>query len=243
MQWKAKTLAEDEVADFRKGVSKFKLEKMMIHGSYLLNMASNDEELRAKVRAAIKEELRRADFLGIDYLVIHPGSGGQEGTNGAIERISEMVNDTIEESKATILLETGAGQGYTVGHTFEQLAQMIDGVNDKSRVAVCFDTCHVFVAGYDIKTAEGYMETMDNFNSVVGLEKLKAFHLNDTKKERGSRLDRHEQIGKGKLGSDGIANFLNDMRFREIPFVMETPKGEEGYMEDIEEMKKVFIPE
>lgn len=241
MQWKAKPISEEEVQNFSSEVSRVKLRKMMIHGSYLLNMASSDEVLRAKVRDGIKEEIRRADLLGIDYLVIHPGSGGDDNTERALQNVGNMINDCFESpGKAIILLETGAGQGHTVGHTFEQLASMIDITEQKDRVAVCFDTCHVFAAGYDIKSPEGYNETMDQYSNILGLESLKGFHLNDSKKEKGSRLDRHEQLGEGKLGIDGIANFINDRRFRDTPFVMETPKGEEGYADDIRALARVF---
>ncbi len=241
MQWKAKLIGEEEAQLFRDEVKRTGLRKMMIHGSYLLNMASSDDKLRAKVKDAIREEIRRADLLGIDYLVIHPGSGGDDNSGKAISNVGRMINECFEEpGKAKILLETGAGQGHTVGHTFEQLASMIDAVDKKNRVAVCMDTCHVFAAGYDVKSPDGYEETMDKYSSVLGLDSLRAFHLNDSKKDIGSRLDRHEQLGKGLLGIEGIANFINDKRFRDTPFVMETPKGEEGYDEDIAAMNTVF---
>lgn len=242
MQWKAKPISEDEVSTFKTEVKRTGLKKMMIHGSYLLNMASSDNELREKVKSAILEEIRRADLLGIDYLVIHPGSGGKESSeNGALKNVGTMVNECLEsQGNASILLETGAGQGYTVGHKFEQLAAMMDYVDDRKRVAVCFDTCHVFAAGYDIKSPDGYRETMDQFSSIIGIERLKGFHLNDSKKDIGSRVDRHEQIGKGMLGITGISNFINDGRFRQTPFILETPKGEEGYGEDIASMIEVF---
>lgn len=244
MQWKVKPLPADEVKMFRSEVKRVGLGGMMIHGSYLLNMASSDDELRMKVRDGIREELRRADLLGIDYLVIHPGSGKNDDSEKALENVGNMINQCIDESTgAMILLETGAGQGYTVGHTFEQLAGMFDHVEAKERVGICFDTCHVFAAGYDIRSPEGYKETMDKFDSALGFGRLRAFHLNDSKKERGSRLDRHEQIGSGKLGVEGIANFINDKRLKTIPFVLETPKGEDGYGQDIAAMEEVFRQE
>jgi len=241
MQWKARPLDENEVSGFKKYVSEFNLVRIMVHASYLLNTASTDMSLRSKVEAALREELSRADILGIDYLVLHPGSPGDMGEKKGIEMVAESINRTLgADHHVKVLLETGAGQGNTVGHKFEHLASMIDMIEIKEKVGICFDTCHVFAAGYDIKTPEGYHEAMDSFNSIIGLDKLLGFHLNDSKKGLGSHLDRHEQIGSGMLGLEGISNFINDPRLREKPFVLETPKGEAGYGEDIANLQKCF---
>lgn len=244
MQWKARPLDDGEVAEFRRSVSQLKLEKMMVHASYLLNTASTDPSLRSKVEDALREELSRADILGIDYLVLHPGSPGDRGENKGIEMVAQSINGVLTKGhRVKILLETGAGQGNTVGHRFEHLASMMDMIQLKEKIGVCFDTCHVFAAGYDIKTPDGYGETMDSFNSIIGIDRLLGFHLNDSKKGQGSHLDRHEQIGFGMLGLDGISNFINDRRMRDKPFVLETPKGEAGYQDDVNNLQNVFVGE
>lgn len=241
MQWKAKPLPDSEVTGFVSEVERVKLRKMMVHASYLLNMGSSDPEMIKKVGDGLQLEVERANLLKIDYLVIHPGSKGTNSEEIAIKNIAEHINKSIEKSSFTkVLLETAAGQGTNLGHTFEQLASMLDIIERKKYVGICFDTCHVFAAGYDIKTAEGYAETMDKFDSQIGISRLLGFHLNDSKKGMGSRLDRHEQIGDGLLGSDGISNFVNDKRFRDVPMVFETPKGEEGYAQDIAVLETVM---
>ncbi len=244
MQWKSKPLTENESSKFKEEVRANSMRRTMVHASYLLNLGTPDESLRAKANEGMKIELGRVEQLKIDYLTFHPGSSKNTTLEKALSNIAENLNSVIlEGQKSTILLETSAGQGSTVGHTFEQLAEIIDQVDEKSKVGVCFDTCHVWAAGYDIQSPEGYMETMDSFKSVLGLEKLMGFHLNDSKKERGSNLDRHEQIGQGTLGKEGISNFVNDRRFRNVPMILETPKGEEGYAEDIKAIEAVFSVE
>ena len=241
MQWSATPLTAEDANKFREEVTARNMSGIMIHASYLLNMATPNPELKAKVLDAFAEELGRADHLGIDYLNFHPGSANGTTENEALRNIAENLNELIvKDQKCTILLETSAGQGKTVGHTFEQLAEIIDQVSIKDKVGICFDTCHVFAAGYDIKTRSGYGETMDQFNSVLGFDKLKGFHLNDTKKGINSRVDRHEQIGNGQLGLDGISNFINDRRLRGKSIILETPLGEEGYGRDLANMLKVY---
>lgn len=241
MQWKAKPLPEDEVRKFREEVAARDMKGLMIHGSYLLNMATPNPDLKSKVLEGFGEELRRAEILGIDYLTFHPGSANGTTEHEALKNIAGNLNELIDgKQKCTILLETSAGQGKTVGHTFEQLAEIMDQVNYREKVGICFDTCHVFAAGYDIKSRNGYSETMDDFISVIGLEKLLGFHLNDSKKGINSRLDRHEQIGDGMLGLDGISNFINDKRLRGKTMILETPLGEEGYERDLSNMAKIF---
>ncbi len=235
MQWNAKPILEKDREDFKLKVKERKMEKIMIHASYLLNLGASKELQRKKTLNGFSEEIRRADLLDADYLVIHPGSAGDGTENHAMSNITEAINESFrDDQRVTVLLETAAGQGSNVGYTFEQLAQMIDGVQKKDRVGVCFDTCHVFASGYDIRSKEGYAESMDRLSSTVGLAMLKGMHLNDSKGEKGSRLDRHEQIGKGKLGLEGISNFVTDKRLSKIPMCLETPLGEDGYDRDIE---------
>ncbi len=241
MQWKAKPLEDADVEKFKEEISNRKMSGLMIHASYLLNMGTTKEDLKAKVMDGFREEVRRADLLEIEYLTFHPGSANGTTEKIALANIAENLNEIIEkEQKCTILLETSAGQGSTVGHTFEQLAEIIDQVSRKDKVGICFDTCHVFAAGYDIKTQSGYGETMDHFKSSLGLDRLKGFHLNDSKKGINSRVDRHEQIGDGMLGLDGIANFVNDKKLRGKSMILETPLGEGGYDRDLANLEKVY---
>ena len=241
MQWNAKPLPDQEIAMFKSEYAKVGLRKTMSHASYLLNLGSPDKEMKVKVKDAMQLELSRANALGIDYVILHPGSQKDTTEKAAITQMSEILDSVLPDSEFTkVLIENAAGQGSAIGYQFRQLSEIIDGVSKKNMIGVCIDTCHVFAAGYDVKTPEGYAETMDRFNSEVGLKFLMGFHLNDSKKEQGSRLDRHEQIGKGLLGLDGIKNFVNDERFRDIPMVLETPKGEEGYADDIKAIESVM---
>ena len=244
MQWKAKPLIEEDVSKFKEEVSRRNMEGLMIHASYLLNMGTPKDELRAKVLDEFREEVRRANALDIDFLTFHPGSSSGTTEKKALSNIAGNLNEIIEkEQKCTILLENAAGQGKTVGFKFEQLAEIIDQVEMKEKVGVCFDTCHAFAAGYDIKSSNGYGETMDQFDSVIGLDRLLGFHLNDSKKGINSRVDRHEMIGDGLLGLDGISNFVNDRRFRNTTMILETPLGEGGYDRDLANLEKIYRSE
>ncbi|MCL4342102.1 MAG: deoxyribonuclease IV [Candidatus Thermoplasmatota archaeon] len=241
MQWKSKPFGPEDVEKFRHGVISAGMSSIMIHASYLLNMGSVDPVLRAKVLDAFKEEIRRADELGVDLLTFHPGSAGDGDRAISIKTVGDNLNSVIsKDQKVRILLETSAGQGRTVGSTFEELAEMLDEVELKGKVGICFDTCHVWASGYDIRSAEGYSETMDRFNSVLGFKNLGGFHLNDSKKGMGSRVDRHEQIGDGTLGVEGISNFVKDRRFWDRPLILETPLGEQGYAKDLEKIHSML---
>ncbi|HLH85482.1 MAG TPA: deoxyribonuclease IV [Thermoplasmataceae archaeon] len=241
MQWKARPLSQAESDEFKMKKEKAGMRETMVHASYLLNMATLDQDLGAKVLDAFREEIRRTDLLGIEYLTFHPGSGRDSDRREAIAKVAENLNNVITGTqKCTILLETSAGQGNTVGSTFNELADIIDRVDMKSKVGICFDTCHVWASGYDIKSPDGYMETMDQFRSILGFQRLLGFHLNDSKKDKGSKLDRHEQIGLGTLGLEGIGNVVRDRRFSNVPKILETPKGEDGYAEDLKQIEKVM---
>lgn len=239
MQWSARPLVESDVDRFKSEVRKNRLGGIMVHASYLLNLGSPKEDLREKSLNGLADELRRCDTLGIEYLVLHPGSSSGTTLKLAIESIASGIGSAIDQTeRASVLIETAAGQGSTVGHTFEELASILDGVGNKDRSGVCFDTCHVYASGYDIKSPDGYESVMEKFDSLIGLKKLKGFHLNDSKKGLGSRVDRHEQIGDGMLGADGIMNFIRDNRLRGKPMVLETPLGEEGYEKDLNVIRK-----
>ena len=234
MQWKAKPLDPGDVEKFRNSLRTMGVSGTMVHASYLLNMGTSDIALRSKVLEAFSVEIERADILGMDLLTFHPGSSTGTTKENAIRNIAENLNSVIRDNQhCTILLENAAGQGSTIGDDFQQLASIIDGVQRKDLIGICLDTCHTWAAGYDIVSPEGYAETMDIFRSVLGLEKLKGIHLNDSKKGRGSHVDRHEQIGSGTIGISGIGNFVMDRNLRNIPMILETPLGEAGYQQDL----------
>jgi deoxyribonuclease-4 len=227
-QWNAKPLDPAVVERFLSGTTTSDLKHLVSHDSYLINMATPNDELWEKSREALKEELRRCDQLAIPYLVSHPGAHVGTGIDAGIVRIGEAirrVHDETPESQAILLLETTAGQGTTIGSTFEEIAAIIAEVEDKSRVGVCMDTCHIFAAGYDIRNAETYAATMAAFDSIVGLNYLKCIHINDSQKGFGSKVDRHAHIGEGEIGLSGFEHLVNDPRLAGLPGVLETPKG------------------
>ena len=203
-----------------------------VHASYLINIASPDDALWEKSYAALKDEVERAAAFDIPLLTFHPGSFVSSDEEAGMARIAQGLKRLLEETavsapNVTICVETMAGQGTNIGRSFEQLAHILNLVGDHERLGVCFDTCHVFAAGYDIRTPEAYAATMDAFDKTVGLHKIKCFHLNDSKHELGSNKDRHEHIGQGHIGKAGFANFVNDPRWAKHPAHLETPKTEE----------------
>ena len=242
MQWKTKPLADSDVAQFREEVSRNGIVETVIHDSYLINLASPDKALQKKSREAFLDEMQRAKLLGVRYLVFHPGAHVGSGEQAGIRTIADSMNWARNEfgsSDVTPLLEITAGQGSVLGHSFEQLAKMIDLLEDQKDAGVCFDTCHAYAAGYDVRTPKGYERTFDMFDDVIGLDRLKAMHINDSKGKLGSRLDRHEQIGKGYIGVDGFRNLMNDERFRDVPMVLETPGGEKEYARELELLRSL----
>ncbi|HEX7708021.1 MAG TPA: deoxyribonuclease IV [Thermoanaerobaculia bacterium] len=223
-QWKGKALTESDCADF---TARRTVRPIVTHASYLINLATTNPEFHSKSIAAMIDELDRAERLGIHAVVLHPGAHLGAGAGAAADQIArslDQIHAAIPNHRVVTLLETAAGQGSCVGCTFEELGRMLELVDDKRRVGICFDTCHVFAAGYDIRTASGYAETMDELERYVGADAVGAFHLNDSKKGLGSRVDRHQHIGEGEIGLDAFAFLLNDERFRAIPKLIETPK-------------------
>jgi deoxyribonuclease-4 len=193
---------------------------------------------REKSMVAFKEEMRRVEALGLPYLVAHPGAHLGAGEEEGVRWITESLNELHEKTvgyRMKVLLENTAGQGTNVGYRFEHLSEIIDQVVRSDRLGVCFDTCHAFAAGYDIRTEAGYVKTMQEFDAIVGIDRIMAFHLNDCKKGLGCRVDRHEHIGKGYIGIEGFRTLMQDHRFEEIPMVLETPKGED-MLEDRENL-------
>ena len=226
-QWRARELPPEEIALFRRRVRETKIRPVVAHNSYLINVAAADPALRRKSIAALRDELDRAESLGLDGLVMHPGSytSGTEG--GGLKLIGDALAAILASrpnGRTRILLEHTAGQGTNLGHRFEHLAEIIDRLGGSSRVGVCLDTCHLLAAGYDICSEEGYRETFRQFGRLVGFSRLKAFHLNDSKKPCGSRVDRHEHIGQGCIGVEPFRRLVNDPRFAKLPMLLETPK-------------------
>ena len=236
-RWDSNHISDEEVEQYKIKLSQSKIKSVLAHSSYLINLCSANPEIRKKSLSSFIEELERCEQLGIEYLNFHPGAHGGQGADEGIKIIADGINTAISKTrKAGCMLELTAGQGTSIGHTFEELAGIIRFVEDKKRAAVCIDTAHIFAAGYDISKKESYEKTVNDFDKIIGLEYLKYFHLNDSKKPLGSRVDRHEHIGKGFIGLEGFRLILNDKRFENIPKVLETPKGKEC-LEDLENLK------
>ena len=231
-QWRAKPLADEDVARFKAALaaSPIGADAVVAHDSYLINLGSPDPARWEQSVEAFAEELRRCDQLGIPYLVTHPGAHMGEGEEAGLRRVAEGLKRALAEtapSATMVLLETTAGQGTTLGHRFAHLARLLELVPDNARLGVCFDTCHAFVAGYAINTPEGYAATWDEFAREIGYDRLKVLHVNDAKKPLGSRVDRHEHLGKGQIGRAGFYLLMNDERLRGRPMLLETPKGDD----------------
>jgi deoxyribonuclease IV len=238
-QWKAKPLGHEEIARFFEEQKNTGVTVACAHDSYLINLASPDAELYDKSIDAFGIELERCAVLQIPNLVMHPGSHVGSGEEAGLKRIAESFNklfNRLSDNKTVVCLETTAGQGTNLGYRFEQLAQIMEMVEDKNRMGICLDTCHVFAAGYPLKDEKEYKATIKQFDRILGLERLKVIHLNDSKKSFGSKVDRHEHIGQGELGLEPFRHLMNDRRMAKIPMILETPKGEE-LLEDIENLK------
>ena len=228
-QWRARTLPPDEVALFRTSVERAGIHPVVAHNSYLINVAAAEPTLRSKSIEALLEEYDRAELLGLDGLVMHPGSYTSGNEAEGLRLIAEGLRSILRirpRGRVKLLLEHTAGQGTNLGHRFEHLAAIIAGVGGSPRVGVCLDTCHLLAAGFDLCTPEGHDATFHSFDRIVGLDRLAVFHMNDSKKPCGSRVDRHEHIGKGCLGFEPFRRILNDRRFAHLPMLLETPKLE-----------------
>ena len=230
-QWQAKPLDPVMVALFREMAPAAGIEHLIAHDSYLINVASPEPDKWQRSREALMVELDRCDELGIPWLVSHPGAHMGSGPEQGVALVADAINRIHAErpdGKASILIETTAGQGTSMGARFEEIGEIIRLTEDKSRVGVCLDTCHVFAAGYDIRTPETYAETMGQFDDLVGLSFLKCFHLNDSLKDFDSHRDRHAHIGEGTIGVEGFRNIMNDPRMAGLPGILETPKDDAG---------------
>lgn len=229
-QWKGREVTPEMVELFRETQHSTKIEPVVTHNSYLINMASPKDDLWEKSIDAQIQELERCEALGIPFVVAHPGAHTGSGREAGIARIVQAldrIHNDLVGYKVITLLETTAGQGTTIGGEFEDLAEILNQVSEPERVGVCLDSCHIFVAGYDIRDAESYQETMERFDEIVGIDQIKAFHFNDSKGELGSHKDRHDYIGHGEIGAEGFRNFMNDQRLAGRPALLETDKSDD----------------
>ena len=228
-QWRARPLPPEEIAEFRRAAAASGIFTIVAHASYLINIATPAPALRAQSIAALGEELDRAEALGLLGVVLHPGARLDTPRGEALALVSAALSQVLKErprGKTRILLEHTAGQGSTMGSSFEEIAAMLDGVKNGRRLGVCLDTCHLLASGYDLCTEEGYRATFDEFDARIGFDRLDLFHLNDSKRPCMSRVDRHEHIGKGCLGLEPFRRLLNDARFAHLPMLLETEKSE-----------------
>jgi len=228
-QWRRMEVTPDMGRDFGRRCPRLGIRSVVAHANYLINVASHDRRIREGSERSLAHELSVCGRLGIPYLILHPGSC--DSPDRGIQRVARALDRALEETErwdVGVLLETTAGQGNCLGHTFAQLADIIGLIRLNRRVGVCLDTAHVFVAGYDIRTPKGYNAVMEDLDSAVGLPRLKAVHVNDSKGALGSRLDRHEHIGRGEIGSTAFRCIMRDARLRRLPKILETPKAEQG---------------
>ena len=228
-QWRARLLPPEEIALFRRRLDETGIHPVVAHNSYLINLAAADPALRARSIDALGAELDRADALGLQGLVMHPGSYTTGSESAGLERIARAIGSLLRarpRAKPMILLEHTAGQGTNLGHRFEHLQKILEYLQGSPRVGVCLDTCHLLAAGYDICSEQGYASTFEELDRLLGLDRVRVFHLNDSKRPCGSRVDRHDHIGKGCLGLEPFRRLLNDRRFDALPMILETPKLE-----------------
>ena len=233
-QWRGRELTDEDVAAFREAWARSRCRICFGHDIYLTRLGTRDPEILRRSRAAFQQELRTCQRLGLAYLVFHPVGDIDADEAAVLDRVADSLDavfDAVADEGTLVCLETTAGQGANVGYRFEQLARIIDKVEQGKRLGICLDTCHVFVAGYDIASAAGYERMIAELDDTVGLARLKAIHLNDSLKARGSRVDRHAHIGKGAIGEAAFRRLLRDPRLRGIPMVIETPK--EGGMDAV----------
>lgn len=242
MQWRAKPLQPAEIEAYKTAFKNSGIQSAVSHDSYLINLGSPEEDKLKQSLAAFEDEVERCELLGIPFLVFHPGSHMGSGEKTGLQMIATSLNQVLEKKKGyktVLLLETTAGQGSNLGYSFEQLAEILDLVKERERVGVCVDTCHVFAAGYDIRSQSAFEETFRHFDAAIGLKKIKAFHLNDSKKGLGSKVDRHEHIGEGAIGVEAFRLLLHDDRFQGLPMLLETPGGDAEYEKNLKILKEL----
>jgi deoxyribonuclease-4 len=236
-QWKAEPISKQDIRTWQQTKTESPIAPVIAHDSYLINLASPDELIWKKSIDAFVEELHRCRQLEIPWLVAHPGSHRGRGEDWGIQRIADaldIIHRRTNDFPVKTVLETTAGQGTALGYCFQHLAEIIDKTKNSDRLAICFDTCHVFAAGYDLTTPQDYIAVINEFEQVLGFEKLVCFHLNDSKKPLGSRVDRHEAIGQGQMGHEPFRLLVNDQHFFSIPMIIETPKGTGDKEQDLD---------
>ncbi|MCE5317350.1 MAG: deoxyribonuclease IV [Parachlamydia sp.] len=241
-QWKVKTLDKVEIQLWKETLQATGLKEIMSHDSYLINLGAPDPENLAKSRAAFAAEIERCTQLDVTYLNFHPGAALKSDPQECLDRIVESLLECrplLDGHKTRLLLEATAGQGSAIGWRFEELAYLVERLEKKLRVGVCIDTCHIFVAGYDIRTKEGWDHTLKEFDKIVGLKHLYAFHLNDSMKPLGSRVDRHQDLGKGQIGMESFHFLMRDARTRDLPKYLETPGGVSVWEKEIETLREL----
>ena len=239
-RWKGKEIPEDDIKKFLKLIEDYQIKKIIAHAPYLVNLASSNKDIVKKSIVSLTEDIENCLKLNINFLVLHPGSHKGEGIEKGIENIVKNLNTILKSylnDNITILLETTAGQGNSVGHKFEHLESIYKKIDFPEKIGFCLDTCHMFAAGYDFRTAETYNMLKEQLSNTLKLTNIYAIHLNDSKKELGSRVDRHEHIGLGFIGENGFKYFLNDRDFKDIPFIIETPKENNMDVKNINELK------
>lgn len=227
-QWRAAPLSDTAIREFQQAQSATGLAPVVAHASYLINLASPSDSLRKRSADALRDELERCEALRVSHLVFHPGAYLDSTPSEGMQRIADEINGIHRRCAgftSGLLLEVTAGQGTTLGRTFAELAEIIEKTEESARVGVCLDTCHLLAAGYDITSQEGYDAMIGELDRTVGLERVRCIHMNDSKNPLGSRLDRHEHIGKGCIGSAGFRRIVSDERWRDLPMILETPKG------------------
>lgn len=237
-RWFARPLSDEDIQSYKREEVKARISPVVAHASYLINLCAVDPALLMRSLQAFEDELRRCEALGIPALVFHPGSHMGRGEAEGIKRVAESLNIVHQRTQSfhvLTTLECTAGQGSALGYRFEHLRDIVDQVDDQARMAVCLDTCHLFAAGYHIETEKGWQQTMKQFGDIVGFARLVAVHVNDSKRECGSCVDRHERIGRGRIGTTGFRMLMNDPRLRNIPKILETEKSEDMH-EDVENM-------
>ncbi len=238
-QWNARALNDDELATWHATATRTKITPVVAHATYLINLASPDDANRRKSIDAYLVELQRCEQLGIESLVVHPGAHMGAGETIACRRVAEALNEILDRlgsARVRPTLEITAGQGSCIGHRFEHLGDIIGAVKSPDRIAVCFDTCHALAAGYQFDTDETYAETFTAFDRTIGFKKLACFHLNDSQKPLGSRVDRHTHIGEGHVGQDAFRRIVTDPRLATVPMILETPKGEDSRGRDFDRL-------
>jgi deoxyribonuclease-4 len=236
MMWKAREMSEEEARAFRKAYRASGVGAALAHASYLVNLAATNPRFLAQSRDTLAAEVARCHALGIPHVVVHPGAHLGAGEAGGHRAVADSVNDVLARTqgmRVTVLLEVTAGQGSCLGHRFEHVAAMLEGVTERGRVGVCLDTCHLWAAGYDLATPRGYERTIEELDAVIGLRRVQAVHLNDSRRERGCRVDRHARAGEGRLGLPTLARIVNDERLAHLPMVVETPGPIEKWKAEI----------